>query len=202
MANRFTQNFTLTDILTNKQLRGKMPYISYKEKETETGEVKQRTQVLTIRKQVFDNAIISAKPYYSPLVTTKSENTLILDGNLVGDHNQAVDAVYNSLKGIRAELTWTANTANLLRYAMKEAERNKRKFGIETKLYLRPQSMQEIKGMSRPQYQALLSDIVENIFCSDDFPETQKKFEVDKLMKNGYTYKQQVENWKQKVGAL
>ena len=202
MANRFTQNFTLTDILTNKQLRGKMPYISYKEKETETGEVKQRTQVLTVRKQVFDNAIISAKPYYSPLVTTKSENTLILDGNLVGDHNQAVDAVYNSLKGIRAELTWTANTANLLRYAMKEAERNKRKFGIETKLYLRPQSMQEIKGMSRPQYQALLSDIVENIFCSDDFPETQKKFEVDKLINTGYTYKQQVENWKQKVGAL
>ena len=202
MANRFTQNFTLTDILTNKQLRGKMPYISYKEKETETGEVKQRTQILTVRKQVFDNAIISAKPYYSPLVTTKSENTLILDGNLVGDHNQAVDAVYNSLKGIRAELTWTANTANLLRYAMKEAERNKRKFGIETKLYLRPQSMQEIQGMSRPQYQALLSDIIENIFCSDDFPETQKKFEVDKLMKSGYTYKQQVENWKQKVGAL
>jgi hypothetical protein len=202
MANRFSQNFTLTDILTNKQLRGKMPYISYKEKETETGEVKQRTQVLTVRKQVFDNAIISAKPYYSPLVTTKSENTLILDGNLVGDHNQAVDAVYNSIKGIRAELTWTANTANLLRYAMKEAERNKRKFGIETKLYLRPQSMQEIKGMSRPQYQALLSDIIENIFCSDDFPETQKKFEVDKLIKNGYTYKQQVENWKQKVGAL
>lgn len=202
MANRYSQNFTLTDILTNKQLRGKMPYISYKEKETETGEVKQRTQVLTVRKQVFDNAIISAKPYYSPLVTTKSENTLILDGNLVGDHNQAVDAVYNSLKGIRAELTWTANTSNLLRYAMKEAERNKRKFGIETKLYLRPQSMQEIKGMSRPQYQALLSDIIENIFCSDDFPETQKKFEVDKLMKSGYTYKQQVENWKQKVGAL
>ena len=202
MANRFTQNFTLRDIFSNKNLRKKLPYIDYKEKQTENGEVKQRTQVLTIRRQVFDTATASAKPYYSPLVTTKSENTLILDGNLVGDHNQAVDAVYNSLKGIRSEMVWTANNANIIRYAMKESERNKRNFGIDTKLYLRTQSMQEIQGMSRPQLQALMSDVMDNIVFGDNFPETQKKFEVDNLIKSGYTYKQQVENWKQKVGAL
>lgn len=202
MANRFTQNFTLRDIFANKNLRKKLPYIDYKEKQTENGEVKQRTQVLTVRRQVFDTATASAKPYYSPLVTTKSENTLILDGNLVGDHNQAVDAVYNSLKGIRSEMVWTANNANIIRYAMKESERNKRNFGIDTKLYLRTQSMQEIQGMSRPQLQALMSDVMDNIVFGDNFPETQKKFEVDKLINTGYTYKQQVENWKQKVGAL
>ena len=190
------------DIFSNKNLRKKLPYIDYKEKQTENGEVKQRTQVLTIRRQVFDTATASAKPYYLPLVTTKSENTLILDGNLVGDHNQAVDAVYNSLKGIRSEMVWTANNANIIRYAMKESERNKRNFGIDTKLYLRTQSMQEIQGMSRPQLQALMSDVMDNIVFGDNFPETQKKFEVDKLINTGYTYKQQVENWKQKVGAL
>ena len=202
MANRFTQNFTLRDILSNKQLHKKLPYIDYKEKETENGEIKQRTQVLTVRRQVFDTATASAKPYYSPMVTSRTENQLLIDGNLVGDHDQAVDAVYNSLKGIRSEMIWTANNANILRYAMKEAERNKRNFGLDTKLYLRAQSMQEIQGMSRTQLQALLDNIMENIYYGDDFPETQKKFQVENLVKTGYTYEQQREKWKQKVGAL
>lgn len=203
MANRYSQNFTITDIFSNKALRKKLPYISYKEKESENGEVKQRTQVLTVRKQVFDNAISSAKPFYSPMSVTRAENTLVLDGNMIGDHDQAVDAVYNSIKGIRAELIWTANTANMLRDAMKEAEQNKRKYGIDTKLYLRVQSMQEIEGMSRQQLQALLSDVVDNIYYGDNFPKTQKKYEVDTLSlfrtKNNYEYNKEI--WKQKVGA-
>ena len=134
---------------------------------------------------------------------TRAENTLILDGNMIGDHDQAVDAVYNSIKGIRAELIWTANTANMLRSAMKEAEQNKRKYGIDTRLYLRVQSMQEIEGMSRPQLQALLNDVVDNIYYGDNFPKTQKKYEVDTLSlfrtKNNYEYNKEI--WKQKVGA-
>lgn len=203
MANRYSQNFTITDIFSNKALRKKLPYISYKEKEDENGEIKQRTQVLTVRKQVFDNAISSAKPFYSPMSVTRAENTLVLDGNMIGDHDQAVDAVYNSIKGIRAELIWTANTANMLRDAMKEAEQNKRKYGIDTKLYLRVQSMQEIEGMSRQQLQALLSDVVDNIYYGDNFPKTQKKYKVDVLSlfrtKNNYEYNKEI--WKQKVGA-
>lgn len=203
MANRYSQNFTITDIFSNKALRKKLPYISYKEKEDENGEVKQRTQVLTVRKQVFDNAISSAKPFYSPMSVTRAENTLVLDGNMIGDHDQAVDAVYNSIKGIRAELIWTANTANMLRDAMKEAEQNKRKYGIDTKLYLRVQSMQEIEGMSRQQLQALLSDVIDNIYYGDNFPKTQKKYKVDVLSlfrtKNNYEYNKEI--WKQKVGA-
>ena len=203
MANRFTQNFTLTDIFSNKALRKKLPYISYKEKEEDNGEVKQRTQILTVRKQVFDNAISSAKPFYSPMSVTRAENMLILDGNMIGDHDQAVDAVYNSIKGIRAELIWTANTANMLRSAMKEAEQNRRKYGIDTRLYLRAQSMQEIEGMSRPQLQALLNDVVDNIYYGDNFPKTQKKYGIDTLSlfrtKNNYEYNKEI--WKQKVGA-
>ena len=203
MANQWTQIFTVRDILSNKQLKGKMPYIQYKEKETETGEVSQRTQVLTVRKQVFDTATTSARPFYSPLVTQKTGDQLILEGNLTGDHDQAVDAVYTALKGIRAELIWTANTANILRYAMKETERNKRTFGIDSKLYLRAQSMEQIQGMSMAQRQALLKDIVDNVYFGDDFPETQKKFRVDELVEGGiYNYKQEKENWKRKVGAL
>lgn len=203
MATQWSQIFTLRDILSNKKLKGKIPYIDYKEKETATGEVTQRTQVLTVRKQVFDTATKTAKPFYSTMVTSKAGDTLVIDGEMTGDHNQAVDAVYNALKGIRAELKWTANTANITRYAMKEAESNKRMFGIDSKLYLRVQSMQQIEGMNRAQLQALLSDIVDNIYYGDDYPQTQKKFEVAAQVKGGtMNYKQFQEEWKRKVGAL
>ena len=86
---------------------------------------------------------------------------------------------------------------------MKETERNKRTFGIDSKLYLRVQSMEQIQGMSMAQRQALLKDIVDNVYFGDDFPETQKKFRVDELVEGGiYNYKQEKENWKRKVGAL
>lgn len=203
MATQWSQIFTLRDILSNKKLKGKIPYIDYKEKETATGDVTQRTQVLTVRKQVFDTATNTARPYYSAMTTIKAGDTIIIDGEMIGEHDQCVDAVYSALKGIRAELKWTANTANITRYAMKEAESNKRMFGIDSKLYLRVQSMQEIEGMSRPQLQSLLSDIVDNIYFGDDYPQTQKKFVVDKMVKgNVFSYRQEQENWKRKVGAL
>ena len=203
MANQWSQIFTVRDILNNEVLKGKMPYIDYKEKETETGKVSQRTLVYTVRKQVFDTATNVARPFYSTMFTSKIGDQLLLNGEMIGNHDQAVDAVYTALKGIRAELIWTANTANLLRYAMKESERNKRKFGIDSKLYLRVQSIEQIYGMSMAQRQALLKDIVDNIFFGDDFPETQKKFAVDSLVKGGiFNYTQEKENWKRKVGAL
>lgn len=203
MATQWSQIFTLRDILSNKKLKGKIPYIDYKEKETANGDVTQRTQVLTVRTQVFDTATNTARPYYSAMVTSKTDDQLIIDGEMTGDHDQCVDAIYNALKGIRAELKWTANTANILRYAIKEAESNKRAFGIDNKLYLKAQSIQQIEGMSRPQLQSLLSDIVDNVYFGDDYPLTQKKFGVDKMVKGGvFNYRQEQENWKRKVGAL
>lgn len=203
MANRWSQIFTLDDIIGNKEFRYKFPYIDYKEKETQTGEISQRTRVLTVRNQVFDVATMAAKPFYSAMTTTKSGDQLILDGEMIGNHDQAVDTVYFALQTIRSNLGWTANTANMLRYAMKEARRNKHNFGIDSKLYLRAQSKLEIKGMNRAQDQSLLSDIIDNIIFGDDFPETQKKFAVDKFVKGGtMNYKQLQEDWKRKVGAL
>ena len=69
----------------------------------------------------------------------------------------------------------------MVRSALKEAEKNKRAYGINSKLNLRVQSMQEIEGMSRQQLQALMSDIMENIVYGDNFPQTQKKYNVEQL---------------------
>lgn len=203
MANRFSQTFTLTDIFNNKKLKDKLPLINYKEKELENGKISRRTNAKTVNRQVFDTATSAARPFYKPIKTTRSGDTMIISGEMVGDHDSAVEAVYNALLAKRQILIWTANNADMVRSALKEAEKNKRNNGINSKLYLRVQSMQQIEGMSKQQIQALMSDIMENIIYGDDFPETQRKFAVENIQVNSpYNYRQRQLRWKYKVGDL
>lgn len=201
MANRFSQIFTLTDIFNNKNLKDKLPLINYKEKELENGKISVRTSVKSVNRQVFDTAQSAAKPFYKPMVATRGGNTLIIGGELVGDHDSAVEAVYTALQAQRSILVWTANNVNMIRSALKEQEKNKRNYGINSKLYLRVSSMQQIEGMSKQQIQALMSDIMENIVYGDDFPKTQKKFDVENIPVNSHlSYEQRKQQWKNKVG--
>ncbi|MBQ2652174.1 MAG: hypothetical protein IJF83_01330 [Methanobrevibacter sp.] len=201
MAGRFTQNFSLTDIFNNKKLKNKIPLINYKEKELENGKISRRTNAKTINRLVFDISTSAARPFYKPIKTHRAGNRMEIGGNLVGDHNSAVEAVYNALISQKQVMIYTVNNADMIRSALKEAEKNKRKYGIDTKLKLRAQSMQEIEGMSKRQIQALLSDIMENIVYGDNFPETQKKYGVENLpVKSPYNYKQRQQIWKNKVG--
>ena len=126
---------------------------------------------------------------------------MVIGGNLIGDQNAVVEAVYNTLLSQKQVMIYTVNNIDLIRSALKEAENNKRNFGINTKLKLRVQSMQEIEGMSKRQIQGLLNDIMENIFYGDNFPKTQKKYNIQNLaIKSPYNYNQRQERWKNKVG--
>lgn len=201
MANRYSQTFTLTDIFNNPKLKDKLPLINYKEKELGDGRVSRRTNAKTVNRQVFDTATSAARPFYRPIHTIRAGDTMIIDGNLVGDHDAAVDSVYNALLGIKQVLIYTANNADMIRSALKESEKNKRTMGINTKLYLRVQSMQEIEGMNKKQIQALLNNVMENIMYSDNFPQTQKKYGVETMITNSpLDYEQRKLKWKQMVG--
>lgn len=201
MAGRYSQIFSLTDIFNNKKLKDKIPLINYREKELENGKISRRTNAKTINRLVFDISTSAARPFYKPITTQRSGDTMIISGNLVGDHNSAVDAVYNALLSQKQVMLYTVNNADMIRSALKEAEKNKRKYGTNSKLYLRVQSMTEIEGMSKREIQALLDNIMENIFYGDDFPETQKKYGVENLpVKSPYNYKQRQLRWKNRVG--
>mgnify|MGYP003293375406 CR=1 FL=1 len=203
MASRFSQNFSLEDIFNNKRLKNKIPLINYKEKELENGKITRRTNAKTVNRQVFDTATSAARPFYKPIITKRSGDMIVISGELVGEHEEAVDAVYNALQGIRSILIWTANNADMVRDALKESAKNRSKYGIGSKLYLRATSMEQIEGMTKPQIQALMSDIMENIFYGDDFPETQKKYGVEEMpIKSPYNYNQRKIRWKYKVGDL
>lgn len=198
---RFTQNFTLEDIFSNPKLKDKLPNITLKEKESEDGRVSVRTSAKSVNRQVFDTATSAARPFYKPMLTQRMENTLIIGGELVGDHDAAVDAVYKAILSKRLLLLYTANNADMIRDAMKESAKNKRYYGTDTKLYLRAQSMMEIEGMTNRQLQALLNDIMENLMYSDNFPKTQKKYDVASELTN-LDYANKRLRWKQKVGDL
>lgn len=201
MAGRYSQNFTLTDIFNNKKLKDKIPLINYKEKELENGKISRRTNAKTINKLVFDVSTSAARPFYKPIKTHRAGNIIEIGGNLVGDYDTAVETIYNALIAQKQVMIYTVNNADMIRSALKEAEKNKRKYGIDTKLLLRAQSMTEIEGMTKRQIQALLNDIMENIVYGDNFPETQKKYGVENLaVKSPYNYQQRQMRWKLKVG--
>lgn len=205
---RYYQNFTLTDIFNNKNLKGKLPLINYREKELEDGKISRRTNLKTIGRLIYDTSVKSARPYYKPLLHAKNGNIIVLGGTLIGDHDEVVEAVYNDLVASKTLMSLTVNAGSMIRSALKEAEKNKRKFGIDSKLYLRAMSMQEIEGMTKHQYIALMRDIVENIYFGDNFPQTQKKYNVRGLLDEesevslGFmsSYSQAKEKWKKKIG--
>ena len=203
MANRFSQNFTLLDIFNNKKLRNKIPLINYREKELENGKISRRTNAKTVNRQVFEIAKSSARPFYNRKVASQSGDKLIIGGELRinSELEDVVDAVYNGLLAKKQILIFTANNADMIRDALKEAEKNRRNYGIQCKLYLRVQSMQQIEGMTEKQVAYLMNDIMENIVYSDDFIATQKKWNVQEMVvKSPYTYEQRKEQWQQKVG--
>ena len=203
MANRFSQNFTLADIFNNKKLRNKLPLINYKETEREDGKVSRRTNAKTVNRQVFDTAKSAARPFYKPMVAHQSGNTLVIGGKLVGELNEAVDTVYEALRAQREIILWTANNADMIRDALKESEKNRRNYGLSSKLYLRVQSMEQIEGMSKAQIRSLMNDIMENIVYGDDFPATQKKWDAQNLsVKSPYNYEQRKAKWREKVGNI
>ena len=195
MATRFSQIFTLKDIFYNKKLAVKIPLINYRERESPK----------SVPRLVYDTSVKAARPYYKPLNSSKSGDTIIIDGTLVGDHDAAVNAVYAALVAQKQIMKWTVNNADMIRDALKEGEKNARLYGISSKLYLRAQSMQEIEGMSKRQIQALMTDIMENIVYGDDFPKTKKKWGVenfDAIPQRGrlLDYGQLRQMWKNKVG--
>mgnify|MGYP001063420449 CR=1 FL=1 len=201
MANRFSQNFTLTDIFNNKKLAGKLPLINYKEREREDGKISVRTSPKTINRLVFDTAGRAARGYYKPYQEHRSGDIMTIGGNLVGDYDEAYDAVYNALKSSEVLMKWTVNNGGIIRSALKEGEKFRRTNGVTPKLYLRAQSMAQIEGMSKRQLQALMTDIMENIVYGDDFPETKKKFNAESITtSSGMSYEQRQLRWKYKVG--
>lgn len=205
MASRFSQNFTLLDIFTNKKLRKKLPIIRYKETINDNGKLSQRTSIKDVRERAYQIAKGVASQYYTTMETEVKGDTLVIKGNIeTRHHSTCVSEIFQTIKSQTVILKQTEHYMPVIREALKESQKNKYEFGIDSKLYLRANSIEEIKGMSVYQIQALWNDIMENIMYSDNFPKTQKKLSVKYSRFGGLDpdYNTKVMAWKRKVGDL
>ncbi len=199
MGQRYYQNLTLSEIFSDKKLRGKLPLISYKEGTTDTGRFSQQTNVKSVSSLVYDKARASARPFYKPLNASKSGNYIVLDGKTDTPLSTIVDVVYGQMLSLKQMLIITANDTDMIRSAIKESGRVRQKGGKEPKLYLRVGSLQQIEGMSNRERNKLINDIMKNLFFGGDFPETQKKFGVDKMFSQGRSYEQRKKEWLREI---
>lgn len=207
---QYFQKFTLLDLFNNKELKDKLPYINFRRVvkinygHGFTSNTKTDTQ--TVYSKVADIATNSAKPFYKPLKASRSAPTINIGGNLVGDQNDCVNAIYNAIVAQKSMLTLTANNANMIRDAIKEGDKEYWQTGNQPKLYLKVASIAEIKGMTDRQINNLMKDVMENIIYGEDFANTQSKYDVKNrpdIFKNGSAdYFKRQENWQKKVGQM
>ena len=196
----YQQKFTLMDIFNNKNLKGKIPLVNYKETLQDNGKISKRTKAKTINTLVFDTSVKASRPFYKPLKPTRSGDTLTMGGNLVGNQKDAINAVYSALQAKRMLMIWTVNNGDLVRSALKEGEKKKKGSGSSAKLYLKVGSMKEIENMTNKQLAGLMNDITQNIYYGDDFIDTQKKYGLKDINIDVYSYNQRKSKWKRKVG--
>lgn len=203
MAQKYFQKFTLADIFNNKELKNIIPLVNYKEIEREDGKISRRTSMKSIKQLIVDTSSSAARPYYKPLIVRRSQGQVLLTGELVGDQDTCVEAVYSALLAKRVFMIWTANNMDMIRTALKESEENKKITGVDTKLFLRVNSLLEIKGMNWRQAQEFLNNIMENIYYSGKFPKTSKKYDIQNIPTNDQlSFSQRQLRWKYKVGDL
>lgn len=202
MANGYSQKFTLRDIFCNPKLAGKLPIIKYKEIEKDE-KTYVRTSVSSIPMFVYSVSRGTARPFYKNMTAIKLGDAIAINGDSDFELDEIVDAVYNGLNSQKYIMSMTANNISMIRDALKESEKERRTNGQTPKLYLRVGSMEEIEGMSRQQIEALMQNVMENLYYNEDFGKTQKKYSASILPVNSaLTYKQRQLRWKFRVGDI
>ena len=199
---RYSQNLTLLDIFNEKKLLNRLPLVRYKETERDGG-TRVRTNLYTVGRYVYYLAQRGARPYYKPLVSRKNGDIINIGGNLVGDINEAENNVYGVLVANKGLLEMTANQMEVIRDAVKEAEKNKRLYGKDSKLFLREKSIQQIQNLTDKEMLRFMRDVFDNIEYSGNYPKTLEKWsQILDMQTRDTNSRRRRRYWEHKVGLI
>jgi hypothetical protein len=166
----YNKLFTLSDLFHNQELKGVLPQMNIT--------TRKNGQVMAHFKYDADEIIMlcrmGAMPFMKNIKIDFSE-PMIVSGELRKNATiyQAYDSVLSILKANASSLTLLSSYGNTIEDVMKKIRKSDR-YKItkkEPKLYLRINSINDIKTMNEQQKRALINNIVENIYFSDDFKE-------------------------------
>lgn len=171
----YNKLFTLSDLFHNKELKGILPQISITEMSKEGFQAKSyRVKGFkSIEDEIKMYCKIGALPYMKNI---HINNEIVVSGTL--RKNATIQLAYGSvlstLQGASASLSLLGSYGDVITNIFKKTRKSMRyKLGDKTepKLYLRITSINEIKNMSEKQKKALINNVVENIYFSDEFKE-------------------------------
>lgn len=195
MANGYQRKFTLSNIFNNKQLADKLPIVNYEKK----GDGKYRTKMDTLMSLIRGTIKTSANPFYKPLTIFTNGNRIDVGGTLVGDYDIAYETIYSALLAQKAMMRFTANSADMVRSALVESKKTK---GKEPRLWLRINTITQIKHMSEQELEGLMDDIMQNIIFNHEYAHTQERFNVQDIkLDKSPNYAHALNKWKHKVGV-
>ena len=166
----YNKLFTLSDLFHNQDLKGVLPQAKISTSKKGYTSVSFKYDI----DEIIMYCRIGGMPYMKN-IEFSFPNELIMTGELRkhATIQQAYDGVLSTLKGASGSLTLLGSYRNEIQDVMRNIRKSDR-YKIdksEPKLYLRITSLNEIKYMNNKQKQALINNIVENIYFSDDFKE-------------------------------
>lgn len=198
MANGYNNKYTLSDLFNNPYFRRVLPQVNYKELKNPDGGISRRTNMRSVNRIVFDTSENTARRFLDNMKASRRGDEMEIIGN--GDIESCATAVYSACVRAKRSIEFTANNMNIIRSALKAGMKQKAKTGNEPKLFLKAESLLQIKSMSDKELRHLLNDVMENIYFNGDFYETQQKFELEKRL--GNEYKQYKDKFDYKVGRV
>ena len=166
----YNKLFTLSDLFYNQDLKGVLPQAKISTSKKGYTSVSFKYDI----DEIIMYCRIGGMPYMKN-IEFSFPNELIMTGELRkhATIQQAYDGVLSTLKGASGSLTLLGSYRKEIQDVMRNIRKSDR-YKIdksEPKLYLRITSLNEIKYMNDKQKQALINNIVENIYFSDDFKE-------------------------------
>lgn len=189
----YTRQFTLSQLFESGVLKDKLPMLTANKPRKSAKIAHDALDTL-----VGNVALSGAKTAMYKATLTGAGSYMTIQGRPMTTLDDAVDAVFRTVLSNRQTFKLALSQTTIISTAMVEAQRRKR-WGKETALYLRVNSAKEIEGMSTRRLTAFYNNILENIYFSDDFRDTQKKLGLTRSFSPA-EYAHAKELWERRVG--
>lgn len=188
----YCQNISLSEIFNNRSIRKKLPIGDFKEVEKHN-KITKNGQLRIFSNQIKSISSAAASKYYKKVKVTRSNRTIIINGELKTSYGKAYNGIYLYVKNKSGLLKSLISSNEVLQTAWLEERKNV----SAQKLYLKVSKIKEIKNMNANQLKSLLDDIIDNIRFTDNYPKAKKM--LGEKQDANYFVKRQL--WMKKVGV-